>query len=516
MSVIGRNIVWLLISQVATWTATLVTLIVVPDRLGSADFGAYGYAVGYVLFFTLIAGLGTSMFLSRAVARDRSLVGPYVWNGVMMKLILVAVLSAMAYGFAYAIGNRGATLTMIAIGCVGMLTQALAEVFAGALSGLQRMAPFALWTMVQVYFQTILGIIVVLAGWGVVAYAAVMTAGSTIPAIAMGIVVWPMVRGHRVFDLAIWRLLVTGGAPLLALTFFGLIYGTVNVPILHAVSGSEAVGWFVLSMRWVGIPVFITTAVSAAYFPAFSQEGNPMTARFAPLVNESIHLVLLVALPAGIGIGLVADEFIPFFYPGGDYGPSIVLIQISAALTPITALDTMLGTALVAADRLNRYLYVSAAAAVLNPIACVVLIHWSMNRWDNGAIGAAVTMVATEVFVMFGALRLRSPGVLDRHAVLRLVRVVAAVAVMSIVVVGTAGLPFLLQIGSGIVSYAVAALLFGAISVAELRRVVDQLKPSSRRRQTTDGRTDQVSGENDTDVGSEDATRVRGDLHPGP
>ena len=36
------------------------------------------------------------------------------------------------------------------------------------------------------------------------------------------------------------------------------------------------------------------------------------------------------------------------------------------------ALDTVLATALVASNRLNRYLIVAAVAAVMNPIACVI------------------------------------------------------------------------------------------------------------------------------------------------
>ena len=53
------------------------------------------------------------------------------------------------------------------------------------------------------------------------------------------------------------------------------------------------------------------------------------------------------------------------------------------------------------------------AAAALNPIACVLLIHWADNRYGNGAIGAALVTVATELFILVGALRLRPPGVLD-------------------------------------------------------------------------------------------------------
>ena len=44
MSLIRRNILWLLVSQLATWTATFAALVIVPNKLGSTDFGTFAYA----------------------------------------------------------------------------------------------------------------------------------------------------------------------------------------------------------------------------------------------------------------------------------------------------------------------------------------------------------------------------------------------------------------------------------------------------------------------------------------
>lgn len=480
MSLIGKNIFWLLVSQLATWTATLISLVIVPNSLGSTDFGTYGYAVGYVQFFTLIAGLGTSTYLSRAVARDESIVGPYVWNAVLLKLVLTGVLTLAALGIAVALGNRGTTLALIAIGCGGMLFFLLNEVFSGTLIGMQRMARPAMWTVAQVYFQTVFGVIVLLLGLGVIAYATVMALGTVIPAVATALMVRPMMRGHRHLDFGIWRLLVLGGIPLVMLSFFNLIYGTVNVPILHTIAGDDPVGWYVLALRWAGIPVFISTTVIMAFFPAFARHGNPMTAEFAPLVNKAIHMVLYVTVPASIGIALVADDLIRLIYQDG-FDSSIVLIQILAIQIPIATMDSVLASALVAADRLNRYLYVSAVAAALNPIACVIAINITQERYGNGAIGAAAVMVATETWVMIGALILKAPGVMNRETNLRIARVGVAGAAMALAVLLASSLPLPAQITIGVATYGLASLAFGAISVVELRQAGRQMGESMRR-----------------------------------
>ncbi len=514
MSLIRRNIVWLLVSQVATWMATLVALIFVPNNLGSTDLGTFGYATGYVGFFTLVAGLGTSIYLSRAVARDYDLAGPYVWNAVLLKVVLWVVLSAVALALAYALGNRGQTLLLIAITCVGMLPQILTEVFAGALGGMQRMVRPAMWIVVQVYFQTIFGILVLELGWGVVAYTVVMTSGILIPMVATALMVRPMVRGHRIFDFGIWRLLVVGGIPLLALTFLNLIYGTVDVPILHNLAGSDPVGWYLVAQRWVAIPIFITTAVVAAYFPAFSQHGNPLTDEFAPMVNRAIDIVLFVTVPASVGLAFIADDLIRLVYHAGEFDSSIVLIRILAVGLPIVSMDTVLAIALVAADRLKRYLPVAAIAAVGNPIACVIAINITDSRYGNGAIGAALVTVATELWVTLGALHLRSPGVVGRSDAWRIVRIVAASAAMVPALLLAANLPLAVQVSLGLVSYAVASLAFRVFSIAELREVMRQM--SRGRRGRLDDEPDGGSGEDATGVGPPSTPRVGGDLHPQP
>ena len=123
-----------------------------------------------------------------------------------------------ALGLAYALGNRGQTLLLIAIGCAGMLPYLLSEVFFGGLTGMQRIARPAMWQVVQTYFPTVGGILVLELGGGVVPFTdRDEQRASLIPMTATAFMVRPFVRGHRVVDFRLWRLLVVGGAPLLAL-----------------------------------------------------------------------------------------------------------------------------------------------------------------------------------------------------------------------------------------------------------------------------------------------------------
>lgn len=43
VNLIRRNILWLMVSQLATWTATFAALVIVPNKLGSTNFGTLAY-----------------------------------------------------------------------------------------------------------------------------------------------------------------------------------------------------------------------------------------------------------------------------------------------------------------------------------------------------------------------------------------------------------------------------------------------------------------------------------------
>ena len=483
VNVIGRNIVWLVFNQLSTWLIALVVLIVVPDALDPAGFGVLNFALSYVAFFALVAGLGTSVYLVREVARDHALVGPWTYNAVVMKLVSVAFLSVMALGFAALLGNHGETLLLIAICCAGMLFSVITEVLASALGGMERMVRAAIWLTVQVYFQAGVGILVIALGWGVTAYAVVLAVSNAIPMIACAVILWPLVRPHLHLDRRIWRQLVIGGAPLLVLASFNLVYGTVDVPILKGISGDETVGWYSVAYRWAGMPIFIATAVVAAFFPQFSSEGATLTDRFARLVNRAVNLVLLVSVPAAVGVWMVAPTLIRDLYDP-SYENTTVILRILAVHVPLAAMDTVLATALIAANRLKRYVIVAGIAALLNPAAFAIAIKITEDRYDNGAIGAAIVTVATEVYIMVCAFVLRPRGVLDARAISMNLRIVAASAVMIPVLLLADSLPLLVQIIIGAVTYGTAALLLRAISPEDVRRIVEQVLGAVSRRPT--------------------------------
>ncbi|MFV0309609.1 MAG: flippase [Desertimonas sp.] len=488
MSKIGRNLTFLLISQFATWSITLVVLIIIPDRLGEADFGKFGFAVAFVQYFTLAASLGTATLLAKLVARDRTIFARYVYNALVLKVALVAALSTLAVFVAWAIGTRGDTLVLVALGCVGMMFTVLNEVFVGGQAGLEVMGRPAMWMVVQTYVASILGLVLVLQGAGVVAYGAAVVLATAVPVIANARKVWPWLAGGRSVDLGIWRTLVTHGAPLMVLNALNLFYGTIDIPILSRVAGDDQVGWYTLAYRYVAIPIFIATAAVNAFFPSFSAFGATSQRDFATQVNRALRLVVVVSVPAAAGIATIAHDMIRLLY-SGRYTDAVAPIQILALHIPLACIGVVLGTALIASDRHHRYLWVAGLAAVIAPFVGYVAVRWGLDRYDNGAIGASVSTLLIELVVMSGAVVLRAPGVFDRSVTWFALRVVAAAAVMA-AAVSLIDLPLFGRIVIGMALYLAMLVVLGVFGIGDVRSAFGRARSMLRRPGPGDAATD--------------------------
>jgi O-antigen/teichoic acid export membrane protein len=466
----GHNFVYLLLSQLATWSITLVVLVVVPDLLGPDGFGQIGFAAAYIQFFVIGASLGTATFLTREVARDHSILAHYTYNAVTLKILTGIVASVLAVVIAIAIGTEGTKLVLVGLGCFTMLFMIINEVFVGGLAGLQRMGRPALWSTVQMYAASIGGILIIVAGGEVIAYSVVLCLAGLIPLIANGRVVWPWTRGSRHIDVATWKRLVTGGFPLMILSALILLYGTIDVPILAVLSDDATVGWYTLAYRFVGIPVFIANAVMMAVFPMMSAHGIEVNDQFVGLVNRSLRLVMLIAVPASLGIAVLADRIIGLLYDE-RYADAVPILRILALSIPLTTMGVALGTALIASDRQLRYVVIAAIATVLNPIACWFAIEWAIDRYDNGAIGAAIVTVGTELLITAGALMVKSHGVVDRATTWFFARTVFAAGVMASFLAVFDDLPLAVLCALGLAVYGVISIAVRTLAIDDVRGV---------------------------------------------
>ena len=468
MSVVRRNILWLLLSQGATWLVSIVLLVIVPGELGDALFGEVSFAAVYVSLFSLVATFGTAEFLTKTLARDTSKTGHYVFNTLLMKLVVSVGLSAVAIALAFALDFDRLRIELIAAYCLGMVVTVLNNVLLGGLQGLQQMGRPALLNAISTYVAAVVGTILLFNGGGIIGYVLAFNLAPLIALVGNAFGLRPALRSHGRIDPHVWKLVLTGGFPFFVLSALLVIYGSVDIPMIEAFSGTEAVGWYALAYRWISMPAVFAASIATALFPALSAEGIHVTPAFTRMANRAMYVVMIVATPVAVGIVLVADDFIPLLY-GSEFAQAVPLMQLLALHIPIVGLDIVLGAVVVAADRQRQWVKFSVLAAVFNPLANLIAIPLADARFDNGAIGAAFTTVLTEFILMMAGIRLRPAGVFDRPTQRVVLRIVVASLAMVPIVLVLGSTSLYVQISAGVIAYVIASMLLKTASLNDLR-----------------------------------------------
>jgi PST family polysaccharide transporter len=470
MRIIQRNLIWLTASQIATWTSALVLVVIVPRHLSAGDFGELQFAAAFVGYFMLIGMLGTNTYIVKTVARDESTLGPLMVNGLVMKVALTAVLSVVAIALAHVLDYSDQMILLIEVSSAAMLLHVLNDTLGAGLQALQQMNRFAVWRVLSSYVGVALGLAVLFGDKGVVAYAIVVGLAALIPLVANTIQLWPKLRPSLRIDFSVWTRLARGGAPFLLWSAIILLYGTIDLPILKAMAGDAVVGAYALAFLWTSMPGSFSNIVAAATMPSLSANAvKESNTEFIRLTNRAVCLVLVVALPTSLGIALVARDMFEVLHYQAGFDKALPLIQILAVGMPIIGMTMVLGTALIALDRQKRWMMIGVGACLLNPLLNLAAIPITVRVFDNGAIGAAVITVATEVFMLVGALALRPRGIMDRATVSYACRCALAAAAMIPAILAVSGTALPVKVAVGVLAYGLASLALGTVSLDGFR-----------------------------------------------
>ena len=484
MGLIARNALALLGSQAASWLVALLLLVVVPQHLGDQQFGQYSFATTFVGFFSIFASLGGGTFITKQTARNPALLGLYVYNALLMGLVVVTLLSVTAIGAAYVLGYPAVICTLVAIECTNMILTTLSAPLNAGLQGQQRMKWMAIWAVAGRYVVGATVVVALVTRRGLYGVALAGSLGPISSLLGNGAQLAREVRKGARLDFHLWKVLVLGGTPFLLWSLVSTCYGSIDILLLSKMTNDAVVGWYALAYRLVALPIFLPTIVVTALFPQLSTLGAYASPSFASLVNRAVMVVFFACAPMAAGVALVAGDLISFLHYPAGFTRSVPLIQILALHIPVVGITTLLGTALMACDRQRRWVVVGIVAAAFNPLLNLFAIPATTNAFGNGAIGASIITVATELLMLGGAAYLLRPyGVLDRQTIGYVFRCVVACAAMVAIVLACHSIWFPARISVGVLAYCLASLALGTLPARELQRrylqIVTLAHPSS-------------------------------------
>jgi O-antigen/teichoic acid export membrane protein len=482
---LGRNVAAMAGGQLVTWSMSLIWTLVVPRVLGPGGMGIIVAAWSVTGVLGLVLGLGTRNYLVREMVVREEVASRLLGTAIVLRLALTPLFvgGALAYAQFADISNTAETVLYLAVAAT-IFTQ-VAEPMQAAFQAIERMEFLAYSEVINKSAQGLVGVAVALAGLGAIGITGTWAAMTALVIVLDVLWLRRRVRIDLRTSFALLRDMIKQSTAYWAFGVFFTVYLWIDALMLSLMTDPEVVGWYGVPMKLFQTFMFLPVVISTAWLPGlvrtFVDEG-PVGLRKS--ARRPIELVLVLGLPISAAIVVGAKPFVDTVY-GPDYAQSVPVLTILALCIVPMYLNIMLSQVLVAAKRQIAWTWVMGIATVINPLLNLGLIPLTQGRYDNGGIGAATSLLVTEIAIGAIGFALVGRDVIDRRLVRRVALTAGASCAMCVAALATHSLGPVVSLAAAGVTFVALAAVLKLVTPEELavaRRVVRRRLPALRRR----------------------------------
>ena len=473
-----RNILSLSGSQVLSWAIVLAWTFVVPRKLGPDGWGTLvsATAIGGVL--GVLMGAGTRNYLVRVMVRDPSSRDQLTGTALVARL---AALPIGAAGLALAVRliaippSQVIVFVFVAVVCYLAL---IMEPYQAVFQAVSRMEFLAGGTFADKALQAVGSIVVVLLGFGVVVVAGWWL---TATVFLLGLhLFWSraFVKPRLRTDSRQVRTMLIQSFPYWAGVLFLTFYQWVDSAMLTFMTNETVVGWYGVATRLFGTLMFAATILSTAWLPRLIDAHREGDAQLKSATRVLAERLAILSFPIAFGAAAVAGPLIRLLF-GDAFAPATWVLAILAVCVIPLYVNIVAQQHLVAAGRQIVWTKVMIGASIVNPVINLFAIRFAQHRFGNGAIGAALALLATESLIAVVSVMAVQRRVIDRYTLGRIARGGIAALVMTAAVVGVRRAGLVPEVAVGVLTFTAAAVILRvptADDLKELRRVAARVR----------------------------------------
>ena len=464
---VGRNIGALAGGQAITWTMTLLWMLIVPRTLGAAGLGLVVSALSVSGVLSIVLGMGTRNYLVRemVVAPDRA--PELVGTAIVMRLLMAPVVMLAAVAYARLVGDGSEATIVLYLAAATTVLTLLAEPMQAMFQSIERMQYLAYADVINKSLQSVGGIGLVLAGFGAIAVTGDMAVSAAVVILVCFVWLRPWLRVRLRTSPRLMASMVRESAAYWTCGLFGMIYFWIDSVMLSLMTSSRVVGWYGAPMRLFQTLMFLPVMLSTAWLPrlvdAFTH-GHDALLRAA---RKPVELILVLSAPIA-GLVIIAAHPLVHYVYGGSFKQAVPVTVILALCVPAIYMNIMLGQVVLAAKRQVIWTYLTAGAAVFNPLLNLILIPATQHRYGNGAIGASVSLLVTESLMDVIGVFIVGRHIFDRASVRRSGLVVLATGAMCGVSYAATPLGWPASVAAGVATLAALTIVLRIATDAEV------------------------------------------------
>ena len=421
------------LSLVGTWAVALGIRLILPRYLGPASFGALQFADAFTTTIFIVTTLGVETYVRKEVATRRNHANEFFAGTMLIGLamgILVMLIALPSLALA------GKTETVLRL----VLILGLAQIFANVNTILGAL----LHAVGNVGGLSILNVGAKLA-WGV-GIALVLSQGLGVQSVAIAMLVTELLRvtglsllakrhaGLRIHvDMkASWRVLAAS-LPFYIGALAQTAYGRIDISIMSFLTNDVEVGWYAAAAAIGGMSMLLSPLIGWVVLPLTSRAAERSREELMVVGRRAMEVILAAAFPVTLFIWLAAGDIVSIAF-GKEFEPATHSLRILAPTFVLTYAAMVTASLLVRLERGWHVTGVSVSGMFVAPALNLWLVPKCYAAFGPGGagIGAAISLVLTELFTATAMVCTLGRQAFDR----RLVVMLAKTIVIFLVVVG--------------------------------------------------------------------------------
>jgi len=369
------NTGWMFIARIATFITSFLTTAIIARYLGPENLGKLDYAQSYVAILSVLASLGIDQVLFRDLIANPEKENDLLGTAIISKVFFGSLAFIIAVGSSFFIAQDSILTVLVAIIAFSFIIGPIGTV--GIFFNAQVKAKFGSQiTIFLAFFLTLLKLLIVFSGKGIIFFAIVLLLESLISA------GWSMyIYVHRFhkrpnqwrFHLDIFKQLMKDSWPLLVAGFSGYIYAKIDQVLILHYFDSAAVGIYGAAVKLTQIWAFLPGLLIGSLFPAIVNAKKTSLSlyakRFKLLSAVSVSSMIVIAIPLFIFAPFVIDLVF-----GDSFSASSSILRIYLWVSIAITLVVLAQQYLITENLSKIFLYSGLIGASSNVLLNIILI----------------------------------------------------------------------------------------------------------------------------------------------
>ena len=391
---IARNGFWLAISEVINGLLMFVVTIFLARYLGAESYGKLMFALSFVTLFIIPIDLGLSTLVTRELSGEREKTKKYLDNLILFRVITGIAAFLLILIIVQFLGKENEVRYIIYLLGLWTVFQTSTQFFQAIFRAHEKMFYEAVTRISHALILTILSLCFVWYKFELLYFGWAYCFAALITLIIAVIFVWKNFSHFSIkIDIKFLKETFIKSWPFALSLLFVSIYYYMDSVMLGILKDEKEVGLYSAAFKLIVFITIMGSVMSRSVYPIISKLFKSSIKELKIFLENYSKFIFIIAIPIAFGGIILSSKIIRFVY-GDNFDESVLAFQILVIFAATIYISTIYAHSLQICNKQKTHLLGMGLGALINVALNLFLIPY------YGLIGAAISTVATEIFIL--------------------------------------------------------------------------------------------------------------------